>query len=266
MGNIYVQLLNFDMAFKYWEVALNKEPGLSLEIKDYQRKEADYWLERGRTEPSIMDKAMTRALQLCREEDFIVKAKNVGWQRSSAMLNTWINKHARFKDAELFLCYLEPLRGLTPEWDYLMGRLCSQKGDIENALVHVEDALKYEFEEAEKPKDYPSWIGLSARLFLENNRFEEGIKRLQEAVEMDKNQAVLWEELGDTLFGMQDYTTSAIAYEKCYIAMPDRHDILKKFGDCYCKMGEIEAARAAYQAVLEKDSSNEAAKKALDEL
>jgi len=35
--------------------------------------------------------------------------------------------------------------------------------------------------------------------------------------------------------------------------------VLRKFGDCYYQTGKFEAAKAAYQAVLEKDGSNEAA-------
>ena len=39
------------------------------------------------------------------------------------------------------------------------------------------------------------------------------------------------------------------AYEKCLVALPDRWDVLKKMGDCYAAKGQMEAARAAYEAV-----------------
>ncbi len=102
-------------------------------------------------------------------------------------------------------------------------------------------------------------LALSARINIESGNYDKGIEELIKAVELDPSEAVLWEELGDTLFLQQDYASAAIAYEKCFLAIPDRIDVLRKLGDCYLNSNQFEAAKAAYLAVIEKEPSHDIA-------
>ena len=77
-----------------------------------------------------------------------------------------------------------------------------------------------------------------------------------EAVAIDPQAATLWEELGDALFECRDYASSITAYEHCFVALPDRIELLRKIGDCYLSNGQPQAAAVAYEAVLEKDGNH----------
>ncbi len=124
---------------------------------------------------------------------------------------------------------------------------------LKETLSMIEIAL-------ENQPSNPVLIAFSARLLLETDHFDQGIGLLEKAVALDPGQAVLWEELGDTLFGLKDFVSAGGAYEKCFTALPDKVDTLRKFGDCYFFTAQFEAATMVYQSVLEKDNQNEAAR------
>ena len=42
------------------------------------------------------------------------------------------------------------------------------------------------------------------------------------------------------------------AYEQCFMALPERLGLLKKIGDCYLALGQMEAAREAYLQLKER--------------
>lgn len=263
MGTVHAQRLQFEKAFQHWKKAETLQPEIRQSVKVVQRKFGDYWLERGKSETLILEKCLRRALAFCQEEDFLLEAKAVGWNAFVTWMDRWIHTEKRLDHAESSLLLWEPMKEKTPEWHYWMAWILSEKDDKEVALSYVETNLLTAYVPETENSNYPKWLTLSARLLIETGQFDEGIQRLQQAVSLDAGQAVLWEELGDTLFDQKDYTSAAMAYEKCYVALPKRVDVLKKFGDCYFHLGQTEAAKTAYQAVLDKDPSNEAAKEAL---
>ncbi|MBF0202672.1 MAG: tetratricopeptide repeat protein, partial [Desulfamplus sp.] len=266
MGRIHAQLLNFKMAFQFWDMALETSPETRESIEAQRLDLAEYWLKRAEEEPTITVKCLKRTLIFCNKKEFLLKVKEKFWQYINNMLMRWVVVEGKFEDAREFLDLLKPLRDSTPEWDYIMGKFHMHKGEKTDALLHIEKAVLHPFDQDSKPVAYPGWMQDYARVLIENSRFDEGIERLGQAVAMDPNQAALWEEIGDTLFENKDYSTAAVAYEKCYTALPDKIDVLRKFGDCYRCLNHGEAARAAYEAVLEKDPSNEAARSALGKL
>ena len=263
MGTIYAQLLQFEDAFQYWEKAQELNPEIAEKVRIEQRNLAEYWLERGKFESSIMEKCLRRALTLCQEKEFVLEVKEVGWEMFVGWMDRWIRREKRIEHAESYLLLWEPIKESTPDWNYWMAWIISEKEEKEGALLYLETNLLNPYDHETGWANYPTWLTFSARLLIETGQFDEGIERLQQAVALDANQAVLWEELGDTLFDQNDYTSAAMAYEKCYVALPDKIDVLRKFGDSYFHLGQAEAAKTAYQAVLDKDPSNEAAKDAL---
>jgi Tfp pilus assembly protein PilF len=252
MGKSYATLLDFDTAFKIWEDAESRYPGLGNDIKKTRKILTEYWLQRGNKEPSIRENCIRRVLTLWNTTAFCQELKETQWPVCHGIIAQQIvNK--QIHQAESFLQLWQPVQDSTPEWYYLMAKVVSEKDEKEKALSIVESALKKQPENSE-------WMAFSARLLMETDQFDQGIERLETAVQLDPTQATLWEELGDTLFDFKDYTTAASAYEKCFTALPDKVDVLRKFGDCYFYTDQFEAAKLVYQSVLEKDSQNEAAR------
>ncbi len=258
MGVAQAQMLRFEDSFGSWKMAEKIEPGCVKEIQEYRRRLADYWVKRGQQEPSIMEKCLKRAFRLWKGRDFWIDRKNTAWKASAAQINNFFNAK-NIDAAESFLVIWRPVKDLIPQWYFLMAQVRFEKDDREEALSLMDSALQVRPEKSE-------WLAFSARILLETGHFDKGIERLQKAVSLDRGQALLWEELGDTLTGMKDYDTAAIAYEKCFLALPDRIDVLRKYGDCYYHTGQYEAAKAAYQAVLEKDPANESAQTKISKL
>jgi tetratricopeptide (TPR) repeat protein len=76
--------------------------------------------------------------------------------------------------------------------------------------------------------------------------YVSGITHLKKAVEYDRNYAHFWENMGDNLCRTGQIDAAITAYEQCFMALPEHLGLLKKIGDCYLALGQIEAAREAY--------------------
>lgn len=87
---------------------------------------------------------------------------------------------------------------------------------------------------------------LSADAAFALDDYVAGITALDRAVALDRNYAAHWEGIGDTLMAASQPDDALAAYEKCFIALPERIDLLKKMGDCYLALDQPEAAREAY--------------------
>jgi len=224
MGIIWAHLLNFDKAFQFWETAQTKSPDIKNSILKKRKELAEYWIERGKKDHLALEKYLMRALQLYNDQKFCIQQKEFGWAKSATIINQHINNN-NLEQAETFLLLWQPIRKNTPVWYYYMAKVLSEKNKKNDALSFIEKALT-------KAPNNPTWLALSARLLLETDKFEQGIACLEKAVQLDSSQAVLWEELGDTLFELKDYSSATISYKKCYIALPNKTDVLKKIEDC----------------------------------
>lgn len=81
---------------------------------------------------------------------------------------------------------------------------------------------------------------------------DRAIAALGRAVALDRSLARHWEELGDLLLGLQQSADALAAYEQCFSAQPEWLHLLKKIGECYLAMGQLEAAREAYRFYQQK--------------
>lgn len=142
---------------------------------------------------------------------------------------------------------------------YLKAKILDKKNEKEKALVNITSALS-------KIPDNPGWINLKARLLMETNQFDQGIQLLKRAVELDPQQASLWEEIGDTFYNATNYESAAVAYDNCFAALPDRLNVLNKFGNCCLELKQFGMAGKAYRMVLVKDSNNKKAKEGLGKI
>ncbi|HEY7491524.1 MAG TPA: tetratricopeptide repeat protein, partial [Candidatus Tectomicrobia bacterium] len=85
-----------------------------------------------------------------------------------------------------------------------------------------------------------------ADVFFTLEDYTSGITHLKKAVECDRNYAQFWENMGDNLHRHGQSDAAIAAYEQCFIALPEHLGLLKKIGDCYLALGQMEAAREAY--------------------
>ena len=79
------------------------------------------------------------------------------------------------------------------------------------------------------------------------NDFESGVQNLKTAVDLDRQFAVYWYNMGKNLQAAKDYESAILAFEQYFIAMPEKNIALKDIGDCYHLLGNHEAAQEAYQ-------------------
>jgi tetratricopeptide (TPR) repeat protein len=82
--------------------------------------------------------------------------------------------------------------------------------------------------------------------------YASGITHLKKAVEYDRNYAQFWENMGDNLCRTGQLDAAITAYEQCFMALPERLELLKKIGDCYLALGQMEAAREAYVQIKDR--------------
>jgi hypothetical protein len=266
MGIAKAQLLDFESAEKWWETDIaDNYSEIRKEVEEQRRALGEYWIKR-LTESKIA-RNLEWALRSCQEKEFVLKAKQETWEMAVKWISQWLEKDKNVDLAEIFLELWTPICEETPDWYYWRARCMAEREDKLAASLYLEKhLLGPDHAHHSNESSYPEWLAFLARLLMETDRFDQGLQILTQAVSLDANQAVLWEELGDTFFEHKDFASAAVAYEKCFIALPEKTDVLKKFGDCYLKQGFIEAAETAYQAVLQKDPANESAQSALEKL
>ena len=266
MGISKAQLLDFESAEKWWQTDIADDNSTIREELGQQRRElGEYWLKR-LTESKI-PRNLKWALLSCREKEFVLKAKQENWEMTVQWISQWLENDNNVDLSDDFLELWAPICEEIPEWYYWKARCMAERDDKFVASVYLEKhLLGSDHSLHSNESSYPAWLAFLARLLMETDRFDQGIQKLAQAVALDANQAILWEELGDTFFEHDDFASAAVAYENCFIALPEMIHVLKKFGDCYFKRGFIEAAETAYKAVLQKDPVNEPAKSALKRL
>ena len=266
MGIANAQLLDFRSAEKWWEIDItDDESAMRDELRGQRRELGEYWLKR--LVESKIPRNLKWALRSCQNKEFVLKAKQKNWGMTVQWISQWLETDKNIDIADEFLELWAPICEETPEWYYWKAKCMAERDDKLAASIYLEKhLLGPDHHLRSNESSYPAWLAFLARLLMETDRFDQGVQKLAQAVALDANQAVLWEELGDTFFEHEDFVSAAVAYEKCFIALPEKIHVLKKFGDCYWKQGFIEAAETAYQAVLQKDPVNESAQSALKKL
>ncbi|MBF0118008.1 MAG: DUF115 domain-containing protein [Desulfobacterales bacterium] len=96
--------------------------------------------------------------------------------------------------------------------------------------------------------DRPDTMVHLGMIFAEEGELQEARNYLLAALKLNPNLTILNEALGDLNYALEKYEASIDNYEKFFLANSNRKDILKRMGDCYFKLGKLEAAKAAWQA------------------
>ncbi|WP_244154245.1 tetratricopeptide repeat protein [Desulfospira joergensenii] len=122
----------------------------------------------------------------------------------------------------------------------LYGKVLAIQGDYQNALENYQAACSV------RPNAPDIHIAM-ADLCFEAKNFESGLAFLKKAVELDRNYAVYWCNIGNNLKAAEDYRGAIAAYEQYFMALPEKIEVLKDIGDCYMKLGELEAAHESFR-------------------
>jgi Flp pilus assembly protein TadD len=266
-GEIKAALQDFDQADESWRRAISASPQVIGEVTAARQRIADAWTsmaevhgspgEEGGRFPQLLPIWLGRvAAVVPLDQEFPPKLSHL-WQEHAAYVEQCLAAGAT-EQADSVLGGWAAFDGRLPELRALRAHCAAAKGDAVTAVKEMETALHME------TSAKPAWLAFLARRLLEVGRFDEGIARLQEAVVLDPNTAVLWEELGDALATAGDEVGAVMAFERCYLALPNRLDVLLKMGDSYLRNHQAAAATAAYEAVLFKEPQSEAARSRLD--
>jgi tetratricopeptide (TPR) repeat protein len=131
-------------------------------------------------------------------------------------------------------------KGIVAEFYHIYGNLLLDGKEYQKALDNFQKAL------TGLPDDPGLYLSITDTYFALGD-FEAGLEVLKKAVDLDKSYAVYWDNIGDTLQDQKDYNGAIMAYERYFTALPEQVEALKKIGDCYKKLGDLDAAYESYQ-------------------
>ena len=126
-------------------------------------------------------------------------------------------------------------------------RLLFTTQKLDEARLAVEQAIRL------NPSSHEMFV-LLVNVCFSLGDFNAGIAALENAVKLDRNCAMIWEDIGDNLAGAGQPGDAVMAYEKCFLSLPEHSAVLKKIGDCYRGMGNIPGAEEAYRIYHERNS------------
>ncbi|CCK81670.1 6-hydroxymethylpterin diphosphokinase MptE-like protein [Desulfobacula toluolica] len=120
------------------------------------------------------------------------------------------------------------------------GKFFLSQKEHQNCLASLKSAMKY------SPKNQDIHSIIIDTLFVIGD-FNGGIDALNKAIKLDVKFASYWEIIGDSLQSAGQNEDAILAYENCFVHLPDNIALLKKIGDCYMATEQLEAAKAAYE-------------------
>ena len=125
------------------------------------------------------------------------------------------------------------------------GNLLVSKNDFAGAAKSFQKAA------ALSPNKADLHILITDALFLQGD-YTQGIAHLNRAIELDLSCAEHWEKIGDNMWQAGKINDAVSAYTQCFIHLPENIALLKKIGDCYMAMGQLETARESYAQLKHK--------------
>ncbi len=140
--------------------------------------------------------------------------------------------------------------------------MTEKKSPIEQAMDlanqgKVEEALGFVSEnEEEGKKEY-----LISKLFFKAGNFQKGVESLEVAINKDRKYSALWEKVGDDLVLLNKIEDALNAYERLYIEIPEKSEILLKIGECNLALNNPEKAIGIFEAYLKINGEHEVALK-----
>ena len=251
-GECEAGLLQLAKAQKSWQKAIESDHAVAGRVLENRKKNAEFWIhfavQKGRDYPVLLGQWLKRVSLLLPEDLSLPDSLVALWQEHAEIISASLEKgQANFKTAllEAWLPFCEKI----PQLNYFQARLAGMNDDLPSALEFLKHAL-------EKEPGNGEWLMWLARFTMESGDFVTGMDYLHQAVACDPQTAVMWEELGDVLASGGDQEGAILAYERCFVALPERLSALVKIGDAHVRNGQLGAAEAAYAAASEKEPHN----------
>lgn len=183
----------------------------------------------------------------CAREDLaIIAGAEEGQQGIDGIIRRWHDTFAT--NASLAACLK---KGELAVFHAVYAKLATHESDFPEAVHWLEEALKLD-QTAELHASMMS-------VLFELGQFDQGLAHLQQAVALDRSFGRQWESIGDSLLKSGQYQDALVAYENCFLALPDHFPVLKKMGDSYQFLDQLEAAHASYLHFKERQEATLAA-------
>jgi len=220
-------------------------------INTSRQQLADEYIEMAQTfqesNPALSEKLLRKALLCCPDSHSVRQsiaslARHVlqkistdqGYQTTGALLTRW---HTAIEARDAFSAALPEEVQLDFIFHHSRRLTQDQKpGQAEKLLRKWLDC---------HPDSSDFHVALAEALFGLAD-FDQGLQHLRTAVSLDRSHAVHWETLGDDLQKTNQHQEALYAYEQSYVALPEHFWLLKKMGDSYLALEQLEAAREAY--------------------
>ncbi len=246
-------LLDWQKAEEYWLKAISFDQFQADSVAAIRKENAALWItiaaKKWEMYPSLFVTWLQRvAFLISAEMEWPASLKQL-WKEHAVLITESLEKRKTALPAKLLSSW-NVFKGREAEINFFQARLDALNGDYPAAINNIKEALR-------KKPDSAEWLTWLARFYLESERYDEGVDVLQRAVTIDPRSGMLWHELGDILLNNGDYNGAVLAYERCFVALPDHLESLLKMGDAYLRDRQLEAAVAAYQSVLAKMPDNQ---------
>lgn len=267
LGCYYAQFNMDETADNYFQTAQKYDPELSRAIELFLQQQADKFLSSAvyfKMEPGrelsvkyLLKKGLKYQPDnggLIKELGIILK-KDLETIKSDVEKNTYETASLITEWYEFAISQKKTVKLISPE---IVGNIFLYKGkfflsekDYTNALLSFQSAIQY------SPDNHKIHSGIIDTQFTSGD-FNSAIESLNRAIELDKKFADYWETIGDSLHSAGQSEDAIIAYENCFIHLPENIHLLKKIGDCYMATDQFKAAKAAYQQLkLKMEAINE---------
>jgi len=246
-GTIAAMSLDLEGAEQWWGKAL--EQGKAQEVQQAGKAAMASWVETITNldpahSPAIRSRLYHRIWRLARTAalPFPPPSLEEPWQKHLGAIQELFDQ-GKVAEAASALSPLAPLAGSEPQVGFLFGRRWWEEDEPAKAWEFLSPLVGEG--EAES-----GWLTLAARVLLRLERYDQALSFLDRAVGLDRRAALLWEEVGDFLLAAGDPAGALMAFERCFVALPERSHLLARMADCYQEQGQEDAAKAAYETLL----------------
>lgn len=260
LGCIAVHQRDYEKFRLYFTEARRLDPELQMPIASFLKQQGDTFWEYAeiyrKFDKNTFIKLLTKGLFFCpshttlleelgrcaREDLAIISGTEEGQQEIDGIIRRWHDTFAT--NASLAACLKKEELAV---FHAAYAKLATHESDFPEAVHWLEEALKL----GQTAELHASMMSV----LFELGQFDQGLAHLQQAVALDKSFGRHWEEIGDSLLKSGQYQDALVAYENCFLALPDHFPVLKKMGDCYQFLDQLEAAHASYLHFKERQGA-----------
>ena len=253
-GVIAARQTEYAKADQCFAKAISCDKNFSDRINDFRQNLGDQYLEFANffknKDKNTQKRMLFKGLRYCPDHKKTIKQLQTMVQEDMEELKSALDNNSLEEKHSLINTWHDGLQNIPGLFSALSGAqqsclemyygaLLASRLEYGNALIIYQNALA-------KNAAIPDLHILMAESFFAKEDFDQGLTHLRKAVELDKKYAIHWENMGDDLMATGQHQEAVYAYEQCFTALPQKSNVLKKMGDCYIAMDQLDAAKEAY--------------------